>query len=57
MKINGGHYKAYDEALKAIQENIRAYCAGRDADFVSVCSDTPIEKAIFRELMKIGVLE
>lgn len=57
MKINSGHYKAYYEALKSIKENIRAYCASRGADFVSVCSDTPIEKAIFRELMKIGVLE
>ena len=57
MKIDSGHYKAYDAALKAIRENIRAYCARRGADFVSVCSDTPIEKAIFRELMKIGVLE
>lgn len=57
MKINSGHYKAYDEALRAIQGNIRAYCLGHGADFVSVCSDMPVERAIFRELMKIGVLE
>ena len=57
MKIDSGHYKAYAEALDAIKENIRAYCASRGADFVSVCSDTSVEKAIFRELMKIGILE
>ena len=57
MKINSGHYRAYAQALNAIKEDIRGYCKRRRADFVSVCTDTPIEKAIFRELMKIGVLE
>ena len=57
MKINSGHYRAYAQALNAIKEDIRGYCKSRRADFVSVCTDTPIEKAIFRELMKIGVLE
>ena len=57
MKINSGHYRAYAQALNAIKEDIRGYCKSRRADFVSVCTDTPIEKAIFRELIKAGVLE
>lgn len=57
LKITSGHYKAYEQALAAIREDIRSYCTSRGADFVSVTTDMPIERAIFRELMKIGVLE
>ncbi len=57
MRINSGHYKAYEEAVAAIRTDIKNYCVSRKAGFVSICTDIPVEKAIFQELMRIGILE
>lgn len=57
MRITRGMQQAYEEALKDYTENMSSFCASRGAGFISVSTDKPIEKAIFGELLKTGILE
>lgn len=56
MKINRASQLAYDEAMRDIVEDIRQFCASRDVGFVSLRTDRPIEKALFSELLKVGIM-
>ena len=56
LKITRNMQAAYDEALSELKENIRSFCASRGADFISVSSDVPIERALFGELFKVGMI-
>ena len=56
LKINRAMQKAYMEALHDFVEDIRAFCAKRGVDFISVNSSTPIEKVLFGELFKAGIM-
>lgn len=56
MKINRAAQAAYDEALRDIIGDIRQFCASRDVGFVSVRTDQPIEKTLFMELLKVGIM-
>ena len=56
LKITRGMLAAYEEALKDMTEEIRSYCASRGVDFITVRTDTPIEKALFGELLKTGIM-
>ena len=59
MKINAtrGMQLAYAEALKDYLADMRSFCMSRGAEFVSVTCDKPIEKELFGELLKTGILE
>lgn len=59
MKINAtrGMQLAYAEALKDYLADMRSFCTSRGAEFVSVTCDKPIEKELFGELLKTGILE
>ena len=59
MKINAtrGMQLAYAEALKDYLADMRSFCTSRGAEFVSVTCDKPIEKELFGELLKPGILE
>ena len=59
MKINAtrGMQLAYAEALKDYLADMRSFCRSRGAEFVSVTCDKPIEKELFGELLKTGILE
>lgn len=57
LKITRGMQQAYEEALRDYIADISAFCASRGAGFVSVCSDQPIERVLFSELLKTGILE
>lgn len=57
LRITRGMQAAYDDALSAIIEDIRSYCHKRGADFITVRSDTPLEKMLFKELLKVGIME
>ncbi len=56
MKINRASQLAYDEALRNIVGDIRQFCTSRDVGFVSVRTDRPIEKTLFTELLKVGIM-
>ena len=56
LRINRAHLDAYDEALKMHLEDIRSFAISRDAAFLSVRTDQPIEKMLFKELLKVGII-
>ena len=47
----------FEEALREHMNEIRTFCNSRDAAFISVCTDQPIEKVLFKELLKVGIIE
>lgn len=57
IKISRGLQKAYAQALKDYKHEIKSYCDRRGADFVSVTTDVAIEKALFGDLLKVGIVK
>jgi hypothetical protein len=57
MKITRGMQKAYEEALKDFLADMKTFCHKRGADFITARTDMPIEKVLFGELLKVGILE
>jgi hypothetical protein len=47
---------AYAQAIRAHHDDISAFCASRGVGFLTVRSDQPIEKVLFKELLKIGIM-
>ena len=56
LKIGRANQLAYDEALKDFKADMRSFCNSREADFVSVSTDEPLEKMLFKELLKVGLM-
>ncbi len=56
LKITRSMRKAYDEALNDFRQDIKTFCSKRDAGFISVCTDQPIERVLFGELLKAGIM-
>ena len=56
LKINRSNHLAYAEALADMKEELRAFCASRGADFISVSTEQPLEKMLFKELLKVGIM-
>ena len=56
LKINRGMQNAYEEALKDFIQDIKDFCTKRNVGFITVRSDTPIEKVLFGELFKVGIM-
>lgn len=56
IKIDRASQVAYEEAMRDLQEDIRSFCNSRNAAFVTVCTDQPIEKVLFKELLKVGIM-
>ena len=56
IKINRANQLAYLEALADMQEDLRSFCVSRGADFITVNTDQPIEKMLFKELLKVGIM-
>ena len=56
LKITRGMQKAYEDAINDYLADIKDFCMKRDADYVMIPTDTPIEKAIFGQLLKAGIM-
>ncbi|MBR2343465.1 MAG: DUF58 domain-containing protein [Clostridia bacterium] len=56
IRINRANQLAYEAALRDMQAELRSFCSSREADFISVRTDYPIEKMLFKELLKVGVI-
>jgi len=39
-----------------MQADMRTFAASRDAAFISVSTEVPIEKMLFKELLKVGII-
>lgn len=57
LRINSNMQLAYKEALEDIISTCKTFCHSRDAEFITVSTDKPIEKTLFSELMKVGITE
>lgn len=47
---------AYEQALQENFDELNGFCASRGADFIRVTTDNPIEKLLFAQLLKVGVM-
>ena len=56
LRITRGMQKAYDEALEEHTAEIRSFCRKRGADFITLRSDEPIDRSLFKELLKAGIM-
>lgn len=57
LRITRSLQLAYREALKDMKADIKSFCASRGADFISVTTDKPVERMLFGELLKAGIME
>lgn len=56
IRINRANLMAYEEALRDMQADMRSFCASREASFITVSTAEPIEKMLFKELLKVGIM-
>ena len=56
IKIDRNSQEAYQAAMNYMQEDLRTFCNSRGATYVTVCTDQPIEKVLFKELLKVGIM-
>ena len=56
IRITRGLQKAYEEALAEHTQEIRDFCNKRGASFITVSCDKPLEKVLFEQLLKVGVM-
>lgn len=56
MKITRSMQKAYVEALNDYKNEIRSFCNKRGVDFISIRTDVPIERVLFGQLLKAGIM-
>lgn len=56
LRITNSLQRAYEEAIADFKRDIKEFCSKRDVEYVSFSTDTPIEKALFRELLKVGIV-
>jgi len=57
LNVDGSFLGAYQDALTELLSGLRSFCNSRGASFVSVPTDQPIEKILFKELLKVGIIE
>ena len=56
LRITSGLRKAYERALGDLHEEMHTFCSKRGVGYISVSSDTPIERVLFGELLKGGIM-
>ena len=56
IRITRANQLAYEQALKEVQEDMQSFCASREADFVTVSTSEPLERMLFKELLKVGIM-
>ena len=48
--------KVYEEAMTDFKADMKSFCSKRGVDYISVRTDMPIEKVLFGELLKVGIM-
>ena len=56
MKIDRTSQAAYERALEEIHSSITTFANSRGVAYLSVCTNQPIEKVLFKELLKVGIM-
>ena len=57
LRITRSLQKAYQEALTDYNLDIKNFCNKRGVDYISAQTDKPIEKVLFGQLLKVGIME
>ena len=55
-QITRSSLKAYEKAFLWHQNDIKTFCASRKIRFISICSDEPIEKVLFKKSVEEGLI-
>ena len=56
MKIDRTSQDAYEKALEEIHNDLTTFANSRGVAYISVCTNQPIEKVLFKELLKVGIM-
>lgn len=56
IRINRSTQVAYKEALNDFYNDIKTFSRKRGVDYISISTDKPIEKVLFGELLKVGII-
>lgn len=56
LKVSYGVLEAYVQAFNEFEDEIRSYCISRNAGFISVTTDKSIEKVVFEEILRVGLV-
>ena len=57
LRISRTQQFAYEQALKDYKVKLKSYCVSRGAEFISISIEEPIDKMLFSELLKVGIME
>ena len=49
-------FVAYEQAMEEIRQELSSFCTSRGADYITICTDQPVEKVLFKELLKVGIM-
>ena len=56
MRITKSMLKAYEEALADFKADMKNFCSRRGVDYISVSTENSIERVLFNELLKTGIM-
>ena len=56
LRITRGLQLAYQEAMSDFKADLKSFCVSRGAEFVSIDTERQIEKMLFSELLKVGIM-
>lgn len=56
LKVTSSLHNSYEETLNSIIDDISSYCKKLGVDFISIDTSKPLDKIIFNELLKVGVI-
>lgn len=57
IRINSNMLQAYEEAMRDFRADIKTFCNKRETDYVCISTGEPIERVLFNELLKVGIME
>lgn len=56
IRITKSNLLAYEEALRDLTSDIATFCRSRGVDYIPLSTDAPLEKMLFKELLKVGIM-
>ena len=56
LKIDRASQVAYEQAMEEIRQELSSFCTSRGANYITICTDQPVEKVLFKELLKVGIM-
>ena len=56
LRITKSMLQAYQEALTDFKADMKAFCSKHGVDYVTISTETAIERVLFNELLKVGIM-